>query len=98
MKRLYAARRDALVRCLDAAGATHVPAGLAVLLRLPCGTSDVALAAAAQAGGMAPVPLSPWYAAPEPDRTGLLLGVTNLREDEAARACEALLQLIARQG
>ncbi|MDH6590377.1 GntR family transcriptional regulator/MocR family aminotransferase [Variovorax sp. TBS-050B] len=96
MRRLYAARRDALVAGLDAMAATHHAAGLAVLLRLPPGCSDLALARAAHEEGMAPVPLSPWYAAPTSAQSGLLLGVTNLREEIAHETCAKLLRLIAR--
>jgi GntR family transcriptional regulator/MocR family aminotransferase len=84
MKRLYQQRRDALLACLRAAGLTHRAAGLAVLLQLPPGRADVALVRAARALGLSPAPLSPWYARPAPEHNGLLLGVTNLRVEEAA--------------
>lgn len=96
MKRLYALRRDALAASLQAASMTYRAAGLSVLLRLPPGAPDVAIAHEARMQGLAPVPLSPWYANPRPGHAGLLLGVTNLREDEAASRCASLLALIER--
>ena len=66
-KRAYAAKRQALLDCLQSrVGADHLAAaGLAVLLKLPQGTSDVAVAREALTLGMAPSPLSAWYASPE---------------------------------
>ncbi|WP_235580890.1 PLP-dependent aminotransferase family protein [Pseudorhodoferax sp. Leaf265] len=94
MKRLYQQRRDALLACLRAAGITHRAAGLAVLLQLPPGRADVALVRAARALGLSPAPLSPWYARPAPEHNGLLLGVTNLRVEEAAAHWARLQSLI----
>lgn len=93
MKRLYLARRDALVACLQAAGVAHRSSGLAVLMQLPQGVGDVDLCRDARSHGLAPVPLSPWYSGGVPALQGLLLGVTNLREDEAPRHF-ATLQLL----
>jgi GntR family transcriptional regulator/MocR family aminotransferase len=99
MKRLYLARRNALVAALGALGAvpaTYVESGLSVLLRLPPGLrDDVALAQAARAQDMSPSPLSPWYARPGFAHAGLVLGVTNLHEDRARATCERLMRLIA---
>ena len=94
MKRLYLQRRDGLVACLQAAGVTHRPTTLAVLLRLPTGVSDVDLTRSARQHGLAPVPLSPWYAAPAAGRHGLLLGITNLLPQEAAEHWARLKALI----
>jgi GntR family transcriptional regulator/MocR family aminotransferase len=97
MKRLYLARRNALVVALDAVSATYVASGLSVLLRLPPGLhDDVALVQAARALDMSPSPLSPWYARPDAAHAGLVLGVTNLHEDHARATCERLTRLIAR--
>ncbi len=98
MKRLYASRRDALTQALDALSATHITAGLAVLLRLPPSVADVPLVQAAQAHDLSPGALSPWYAQPDPQRMGLLLSVTNLHEDRARETCERLMRFIARHG
>ncbi|MFM9927696.1 PLP-dependent aminotransferase family protein [Variovorax sp. H27-G14] len=98
MKRLYASRRDALIHALNALSATHITAGLAVLLRLPPGVADVPLVQAAQAHDLSPGALSPWYAQPDPQRMGLLLSVTNLHEDRARETCERMMRFIARHG
>jgi GntR family transcriptional regulator/MocR family aminotransferase len=98
MKRLYAARRAALLRCLhqDAAGVLEVQAtaGMAVVTRLATDADDVDVAARALRAGLAPVPLSPWYVhAPGP--RGLLLGVTNVDGRRLADDCRRLAQLVA---
>jgi len=97
MKRLYAARREALVRCLheEARDVIEVQAtaGMAVVIRLRAGVSDVDVAARALQAGMAPVPLSPWYV--HASRTsGLLLGVTNADERKLAADCRRLADLV----
>jgi GntR family transcriptional regulator/MocR family aminotransferase len=97
MKRLYAARRAALLRCLheEAADALHVQAtaGMAVVTRLRGGASDVGVAVQALGAGMAPVPLSPWYVH-APGANGLLLGVTNADGRQLAAACRKLAALV----
>jgi GntR family transcriptional regulator/MocR family aminotransferase len=94
MKRLYAARRDALRTCLR--GMTGVEAaGLAVILRLPQGSDDVAVARGARAHGLAPGALSTWYATDAARARGLLLGVTNLVDSGIQRACDRLKALVA---
>lgn len=94
MKQLYARRRDAIVASLQAAEATCRAGGLSVLVRLPPGMDDVALALQARKHGLAPVPLSPWYADPQPHHAGLVLGVANVPEDEAAAHCARLMALV----
>ncbi|MES2609573.1 MAG: PLP-dependent aminotransferase family protein [Pseudomonadota bacterium] len=95
MKQLYASRRDAIVAGLQqAAPVTSRAAGLAVLLRLPPGTDDLALALQARQHGLAPVPLSPWYADPQPHHAGLVLGVANVPGHEAAVHCARLMALM----
>jgi GntR family transcriptional regulator/MocR family aminotransferase len=89
MKRLYRARRDALLARLGGGKA----AGLAVLWDLPPGADDRAIAHAAQARGIAPVPLSPWFT--RAARPGLLLGVSTVAEDRLEAACAALLDVTA---
>ena len=96
MKRLYAARREALLRCLGevASNALKVQAtaGLTVVTLLPAFTSDVDIALRALQFGLAPVPLSPWYMQ-RPSQQGLLLGVTNLNERRLAADCRRLVEL-----
>jgi GntR family transcriptional regulator/MocR family aminotransferase len=96
MRRITALRRDAVVAALSRLSCEHRAAGLAVLLRLPETTSDVALAQQANRLGLAPTPLSPWYAAPTPAHAGFLLGVTNVPEARAEGFCRKLVGLIAR--
>jgi GntR family transcriptional regulator/MocR family aminotransferase len=97
-KRAYAAKRQALLDCLQAsAGAGQVAApGLAVLLKLPKGTSDVAVAREASAFGMAPSPLSTWYASPANAQSGLLLGVATAPTKNLTRSCDRLFEIIRR--
>jgi len=98
MKRLYAARREALLRCLrEEAG--HVldvqaTAGMAVVTRLRADASDVDVAARALRAGLAPVPLSPWYVH-APATRGLLLGVTNVDGRRLVADCRRLAELAA---
>lgn len=93
MKRLYQERRNALGAALERLGAVHAPAALGVLLQLPVGVNDVEVAARARSLGMAPSALSGWYAGAAPVNGGLLLGVTNVPEDQATGYCERLLAL-----
>ncbi|AOK06414.1 PLP-dependent aminotransferase family protein [Burkholderia latens] len=97
MKRLYAARQQALVRCLKDLGSdsmkVQAAAGMTVVVALPPSVSDLDVAARARAFGLAPVPLSPWYTS-KPAQQGLLLGVTNLDERTLAANCSRLLELI----
>jgi GntR family transcriptional regulator/MocR family aminotransferase len=95
MKRLYAARRDALLaamREVAPAGCGVQPGGLAVRLELPAGTDDADIAARALMRGLQPVPLSPWRV--ERPWSGLLLGVTNVPPERARACCERLAALL----
>jgi GntR family transcriptional regulator/MocR family aminotransferase len=100
MKRLYAARREAMLRCLreQAAGVIEVQAtaGMAVVTRLQGPASDIDIAVRARQFGLAPTPLSPWYVQP-PRASGLLLGVTNVDVQRVADDCRRLAELV-RQG
>ena len=96
MKRLYAARREALLRCLEevASDSMKVEAtgGLAVVISLPEVASDVDIALRARRFGLAPSPLSPWYMQ-SPSQRGLLLCVTNLNEQRLPADCLRLTEL-----
>lgn len=96
MKRHYATRREALLRCLKELASdaltVEATAGLAVVTLLPQSASDVDVALRALPFGLAPAPLSPWYAQ-SPARQGLLLGVTNLNERRLPADCRRLSDL-----
>lgn len=95
MKRLYAARREALLRCLGEMAPDSIKiqatAGLAVVMLLPTSASDVDIASRALEFGLAPRPLSAWYM--QPRQQGLLLCVTNLNERRLPADCRRLLEL-----
>jgi GntR family transcriptional regulator/MocR family aminotransferase len=96
MKRLYAARREALLRCLDEVAPNSIQvqatAGLAVLVLLPRSVSDVDIASCALQFGLAPRAMSAWYTQPARQQ-GLLLCVTNLNEKRLPADCRRLLEL-----
>lgn len=93
-RRLYVAQRDALWKSLLARDLQAECAGLAVLLRLPTGVSDVAVSREALTFGLAPAPLSVWYAAPASAPSGLLLGVATSPRTHVEQACERLAEII----
>ncbi|KAA0699843.1 PLP-dependent aminotransferase family protein [Neorhizobium sp. P12A] len=95
MKRLYAQRRDLLKQWLEPGQSVEAMAGLALVLRLPDGTPDVEIAKRLLAFGLAPGPLSPWYAGEE-SSAGLLLGITNL-VPERMEASWSVLQTVIRE-
>lgn len=97
-KRAYASKRQAILDCLHASVGVDLVAapGLAVLLRLPHGAPDVAIARNVLMLGMFPAPLSPWYASPERAESGLLLGVATAPTKRLARSCGQLLEAIER--
>ena len=96
MKRLYAARREALLRCLGEIAPNSIKvqatAGLAVLILLPKFASDVDIASRALEFGLAPRPMSAWCMK-TPRQQGLLLCVTNLNERRLPADCRRLLEL-----
>jgi GntR family transcriptional regulator/MocR family aminotransferase len=96
LKRLYSAQRDALCEQLRMRDAEWVEAGLAVLLRLPDGAPDVRIVQEAKSFGMAPSPLSAWFATPSSALTGLLLGVATAPQPPVAASCRRLFEIIDR--
>jgi GntR family transcriptional regulator / MocR family aminotransferase len=96
MKRLYAARRETLLRCLGEMASDSIKvqatAGLAVVTFLPEFLSDVDIASRALQFGLSPCPLSSWCMQ-SPRQQGLLLGVTNLNERRLPADCRRLLEL-----
>lgn len=106
MKRLYAARQEAVLTRMRAAAAgangngaiqAEASGSLSVRVTLPDGTKDTDVALRALPFGLAPVPLSPWYA-DEPRPSGLLLGTTNLYERRLASDCARLIDLVKHYG
>lgn len=95
-KRVYAAQRDALLKGLRPGAGEAIVAGLAVLLRLPDGAPDVAMVRELLAFGMAPAPLSVWYASPDSAKSGLLLGLATAPQRQLARSCDRLQGIIGR--
>ena len=95
-KRVYSAQRDALLKCLQPRADSITVAGLAAVMWLPDGTPDLSIAREAQAFGLAPVPLSLWYASPATARSGLVLGIATAPQRQLERACDRLLQVIDR--
>jgi GntR family transcriptional regulator / MocR family aminotransferase len=97
MKRLYAARRETLLRCLREMASDSVrvqaTAGLAVVISLPESVSDVDIASRAFQLRLAPAALSPWSMQLS-QQQGLLLSVTNLNERRLKTDCRRLLELV----
>ena len=97
VRRLYHARRDALVAVLrdelgDALAIGPAEAGIHLLARLPRHVDDVALAAQARTSGIAVAPLSPHYSTnPQP---GLLLGFGAMDEEKLAAGVRLLAPLV----
>lgn len=96
MKRLYIQRRDALLALMGTSVSLNNMAGLSLLLTLADDADDVYIAKAAKAFGLAPAPLSPWYATQINARKGLLLGVTNLSSPAIEEGYQQLAALVAR--
>ena len=96
LKRLYTAQRDSRCDHLPMRDAKWDQAGLAVLLRLPDGAPDVQIVREAMKFGMAPSPLSAWFATPSSAIPGLLLGVATVPEPYVATSCRQLFEIIDR--
>jgi len=95
-KRIYAQRSDALIGCLESHGCRTSAAGLVVLLHLPPGVADTAIADEALAFGIAPSPLSRWYVSEGARASGLLLNVATAPLQSIPGACERLCGIIKR--
>jgi GntR family transcriptional regulator/MocR family aminotransferase len=93
-KRVYAAQADALLKTLRARTNNVTIAGLAAVLRLPDGAPDLAVAKATRAFGLAPTPLSIWYASAGTARSGLLLGIATSPQKRLEASCERLFGII----
>lgn len=95
-KRLYTAQRDILLKCLQSRGTNVTIAGLAAILQLPEGVSDVSICREAASFGLAPSPLSPWYTSAASAKPGLLLGIATSPQNRMDTFCKRLLELIDR--
>lgn len=95
-KRLYAAQGDALLKYLRPRTANVATGGLAVILRLPDGASDLSIARQAMPFGIAPTPLSLWYASTVSAQPGLLLGIATSPQNRIEDSCNRLLGIIDR--
>lgn len=93
-KRAYVAKREALLTQLQAHVHSDqiVTPGLAVLLKLPRETSDIAVAREVSAFGISPSPLSAWYASTAEAESGLLLGVATTPARNLAKSCGRLFE------
>ena len=97
-KRVYALQSDALLKCLRPRAKDIAIAGLAVLLRLPDGASDLSAARETLSFGLAPTPLSLWYASTTSARSGLLLGIATSPQKRIEESCDRLIRIIDRLG
>jgi GntR family transcriptional regulator / MocR family aminotransferase len=98
-KRVYAAQSDALLKSLRPRARDIVDiaiAGLAVLLRLPDGAPDFSIARETLSFGLAPTPLSIWYASPASAKSGLLLGIATSPHKRIEASCDRLIRIIDR--
>lgn len=99
MKRLYTGRRDLLLKHIEGSGlgrlASSTAAGTTVVLNMPAGIDDKAVADAAQQQGLSPAALSPWYVSEASSRPGLLLSITNYDARNDA-PCTTLARILDR--
>lgn len=101
MRLLYARRRAFLVSLIEqhlgkeALNSFNSNAGLHLILNLPDGTDDIAVARSANDRGVLVRPLSQYYMGAE-RRSGLLMGFASVPEEEMASAFAILLACIAR--
>jgi GntR family transcriptional regulator / MocR family aminotransferase len=95
-KRVYAAQGDALLKYLRAHARDVTIGGLAAVLRLPDGASDLSIARETASFGLAPTPLSLWYASRVSARSGLLLGIATSPQRRIEASCDQLFNIIDR--
>jgi GntR family transcriptional regulator/MocR family aminotransferase len=95
-KRVYAAQGDSLLKCLRPRAKSVTIAGLAAVLRLPDGAPDLSIARETLSFGLAPTPLSLWYASMASAQSGLLLGIATSPQKRIEASCDRLLGIIDR--
>jgi GntR family transcriptional regulator / MocR family aminotransferase len=99
MRRIYAARRKALIDALSPGDGKLFaldasPSGLMLLIRLTARQNDVAIAARLRARGVETQTLSSHFAGHETQQ-GLLLSFAGFRETELVRAAKVVLDVLA---
>ncbi|OON39199.1 GntR family transcriptional regulator [Izhakiella australiensis] len=94
MKRTYRERLELMAQSLKHEFPLLRQAGLSLIVGLADASDDQAIAREALKNGMAPSPLSSWYAAAQHSRRGLLLGVTTLPA-QGFDACSQRLRELA---
>lgn len=102
MRRLYTQRRSDMAAALDAALGPglglHVepqPGGMHMVLRLPAGYDDRALALRLREAGLYAQPLSSWSSLPDAP-LGLLMSFTNVADREQADALAGRMRVLLR--
>ncbi|OZI47242.1 DNA-binding protein [Bordetella genomosp. 5] len=102
MRRLYTQRRSDMAAALDAALGPGLglrvepqPGGMHMVLRLPAGYDDRALALRLREAGLYAQPLSSWSSLPGAP-LGLLMSFTNVADREQADALAARMRLLLR--
>jgi len=95
-KRVYAAQGDALLKYLRARAENVTISGLAAVLRLQDGASDLSIARESASFGLAPTPLSLWHASTASARPGLLLGIATSPQKRIEASCDQLFGIIDR--
>jgi GntR family transcriptional regulator / MocR family aminotransferase len=95
-KRVYATQGDALLKTLRPRAKDITVAGLAVLLRLPDGAPDLSIVREMLSFGLAPAPLSLWYASTASAQSGLLLGIATSPHKRLNASCDRLCGIIDR--
>jgi len=101
MRAVYGARHDALIHAIrqqfgDAMPVIGGDAGLHLVLGLPQGVDDQAVAQDAQRAGVATRPLSMYYVRPAAAESGLLLGYGAVREEEIGTSFARLAGVLRR--
>lgn len=94
MRRLYAERSAILSEIAGTMTEDLNGGGLALVIGLPEAVDDAAIVCRARAVGLAPSPLSSWYAGKPRSRPGLLLGVTNITQQTAQISWETLQRVV----
>lgn len=94
-RQTYTERRDLLRDTLLRCGASlPQSAGLSLVLPLPSGFDDVQLTHQARTVSLGVTPLSAWFARGSRARSGVLLGVANVRSERVEADCRQLLTLM----